>query len=391
MDQKIFPSEILEQTADYHFQRYNQRSIALYRIILLIVIASLVAIFFIKVDVSVNSPGIIKSDVERTVIKPLVSGIVDRVYVEENDFVDKGDLILSIKADEITEKSSLLSDQINTLEAEISDLSKLLAIAKSKDWRKKATLITSQLTQEYVSFSNEVQRAYEQYELVKMDFKRSESLFESGAISAKEFESKKLEYERVKNDVFSMMEQQAMIWQSTLTERRLTLKSLQSDATQIETRSDLFEIKAPLAGSVQNIRGIQSGSSITMSQTIGEISPDGGLIAEIPVMSKDIGFIQVGNKVRFQVDAFNYNQWGLLDGEVLEIPKDVTLSEQGIPYFLIRCKLGSDHMTLQNGVEGNIKKGMTVNARFILTKRTIFQLIYDNADDWLNPNQSRQS
>ena len=388
MDQKIFPSEILEQTADYHFQRYNQRSIALYRIILLIVLVSLVAIFFIKVDVSVNSPGIIKSEVERAVIKPLVSGVVDKVYVEENDFVNKGDLILSIQADEITEQTSLLSDQIGVLQTEISDLSRLVAVAKSKDWRKKTTLNTSQFTQEYVSFSNQVQRAYEQYELVQVDFRRSESLFESGAISAKEFETSKLEYERVKNDVFSMMEQQAMIWQSGLTERRLALKSLQSSATQNETRSDFFEIKAPLAGSVQNIRGIQPGSSITMSQTIGEISPDGGLIAEVPVMSKDIGFIQVGNKVRFQVDAFNYNQWGLLDGEVLEIPKDITLSEQGIPYFLIRCKLDSDYMTLQNGVEGNLKKGMTVNARFILTKRTIFQLIYDNADDWLNPNQS---
>lgn len=390
MDQKIFPSEILEQTADYHFQRYNQRSIAIYRIILIIVLISLVSIFYIKVDVSVNSPGIVKSEVDRAIIKPLVSGVVDRIYVEENDFVKKGDIILSIQAEEINEESSLLTDQTSVLEREIADLSRLVSVTKSKDWRKKLSLSTSQFTQEYINFSNQVQRAYEQYELMQIDFKRSESLFESGAISSKEFEITKLEYDRVKNDVFSMMEQQSMIWQSGLTERRLNLKILRSNMNKNATRADLFDIKAPVSGSVQNIRGIQAGSTITMNQTIGEISPDGGLIVEVPVMSKDIGFINLGNAVRFQVDAFNYNQWGLLDGEVLEISKDVTINEQGIPYFLIRCKLNSEVMTLQNGVEGHLKKGMTVNVRFLLTKRTLFQLIYDNTDDWLNPNQTSQ-
>ncbi len=388
MDQKIFPSEILEQTADYHFQRYNQRSIALYRIILLIVLISLVAIFFIKVDVSVNSPGIIKSDVERAVIKPLISGVVDSIYVQENDLVTKGDVILTIKSDEMQEESSFISDQINVLQSEISDLSKLVAVAKSKDWKRKMSLNTSLFAQEYLNYGNQVQRAYDQYELVQIDYKRSESLFEAGAISSKEFESIKFDYERVRNEVFRLMEQQAMLWQSGLRERELTLKGLKSNAGRNAARSDLFQIKAPVSGSIQNIRSLQPGSSVAMNQTLGEVSPDGGLIAEIPVMSKDIGFIKEGNLVRFQVDAFNYNEWGLLEGEVQEIPRDISINEQGVPYFLIRCILHSNHLSLQNGVQGNLKKGMTVNARFVLAKRTIFQLIYDNADDWLNPNQT---
>jgi HlyD family secretion protein len=39
----------------------------------------------------------------------------------------------------------------------------------------------------------------------------------------------------------------------------------------------------------------------------------------------------------------------------------------------------------RNGVKGNLKKGMTFQARFILTKRSLFQLLYDKADDWMNP------
>jgi len=29
---------------------------------------------------------------------------------------------------------------------------------------------------------------------------------------------------------------------------------------------------------------------------------------------------------------------------------------------------------------------MTLQARFLVTERTLFQLLYDKADDWLNPN-----
>jgi len=32
------------------------------------------------------------------------------------------------------------------------------------------------------------------------------------------------------------------------------------------------------------------------------------------------------------------------------------------------------------------KKGMTLQARFIVTKRSLWQLLYDKVDDWANPN-----
>lgn len=53
----------------------------------------------------------------------------------------------------------------------------------------------------------------------------------------------------------------------------------------------------------------------------GEISPEQNLTIECSVSPKDIGFIHKGQKVKFQVDTFNYNQWGLLEGEVLILTK----------------------------------------------------------------------
>jgi membrane fusion protein, peptide pheromone/bacteriocin exporter len=54
--------------------------------------------------------------------------------------------------------------------------------------------------------------------------------------------------------------------------------------------------------------------------------------------------------------------------------------------FNVRCTLNQSHLQLQNGVKGEIRKGMTFQARFIVARRSLFQLLYDKADDWLNPS-----
>ena len=34
----------------------------------------------------------------------------------------------------------------------------------------------------------------------------------------------------------------------------------------------------------------------------------------------------------------------------------------------------------------NVKKGMTLTVNFILTERTLAQLLFDDVSEWLNPN-----
>src|SRR5690606_25179151 len=109
-----------------------------------------------------------------------------------------------------------------------------------------------------------------------------------------------------------------------------------------------------------------------------------GMVVETYILPKDIGYLKVGTSVTLQIDAYNYNQWGMASGSVTSISADV-FTDNGQPYFKVRCALNEDKLVLKNGYEGKLKKGMTLQARFFVTKRTLFQLLYDKADDWLNP------
>lgn len=107
-------------------------------------------------------------------------------------------------------------------------------------------------------------------------------------------------------------------------------------------------------------------------------------MAEHLVAPQDIGYLQKEMPVLFQVDAYNYNQWGLATGNIIDISNEIHVIN-GAPFFKVRCSLNEEELSLKNGYSGKLKKGLTTTARFKVTKRTLAQLLFDKADDWLNP------
>ena len=94
--------------------------------------------------------------------------------------------------------------------------------------------------------------------------------------------------------------------------------------------------------------------------------------------------IRKNQTVKFQIDAFNCNQWGLLEGKVIEIDRNITINEQQ-SFFRVKCKLNSKTLTLKSGYKTQVTKGMTLTTRYMITKRSLFDLLFDKVDDWLNP------
>jgi HlyD family secretion protein len=132
---------------------------------------------------------------------------------------------------------------------------------------------------------------------------------------------------------------------------------------------------------------LKVGNFLTEGEILMEISPEGDIYAECYVSPRDIGLIQIGQQAVLQIDAFNYNEWGMLQAQVTDIAHDVILQENmQQPFFKVFCMPEKDYMTLKNGYNGQLKKGMTFSVRFIVTQRSLFQLLYDKVDNWLNPN-----
>jgi HlyD family secretion protein len=145
-----------------------------------------------------------------------------------------------------------------------------------------------------------------------------------------------------------------------------------------------YVIIAPISGTIANYKGYAAGTFINNTHVIAEISPDQKLVVECLVATQDIGLVHATQRVRFQMDAYNYNYWGLVEGEVVDIDQHV--SQQNDQLFVkVRCRLNRMHLKLKNGYQAGIRKGMTLSAHFIVTRRSLYQLLFDHIDAWLNP------
>jgi multidrug resistance efflux pump len=390
-DKYIFPKEVIENTAEYHFHSHNSYTKIIYQVILAVLIVAFLAMFLIKVDVNVKSTGLFRPTAERNEIKPLVAGRIDSLFIRENMHVKAGQVLFTIKKENIESQDALNQFQQTDVADQLYDLGLLINAYKRNDWSKKLPLKSGVYGQQYSLFMQRVTEAKARYQLAYKNYDRYAYLYKQKAVSALEYDEVKLKKDNVFNELSLIGEEQGSKWQTELNQLSIQNQQLDTRDRQYEEEKEFYTIKAPLTGTVQQLKGIQPGSSISANEILGEISPDSGLIAETYVQPKDIGLLHVGTKARFQIDAYNYNEWGMATGKVISISSDVFMQNGAQPFFKVRCLLDKNSLKLRNGYIGKIKKGMTLQARFFVTRRTLFQLLYDKADDWLNPNVIPQS
>lgn len=78
----------------------------------------------------------------------------------------------------------------------------------------------------------------------------------------------------------------------------------------------------------------------------------------------------------------------MIEGRVTDVGRDYVLLSEKQPVFKVRCRLNRSYLQLKNGYRGNLRKSMAVRARFLLAERSLWQMLFDKADDWLNPTQN---
>jgi multidrug resistance efflux pump len=385
--ERIFPAEFISSTTEYHFLKYNPQTLIIYRFVLAMIFITFLAMFFIKVNINVKSAGIIKSQIEHNEIKSLVAARVDSVFLKENMYVKKGQVLVKLKADAITQQDALARTQQAEFNAQLEDLEKLVATAANRNWKTRPELKSSLYGQQYVVFLQRIRDLSATAEAAARNYNRYSYLYRNKAISASEFDGAQLTHRSAQSALQLVYDEQGSKWQSELSNLKIQLRGLQSQGESFKEEKDYYTLRAPISGTIQGLKGIQPGSTVAVNDVIAEISPDGGLIAETYVLPKDVGLLRPGTTANFQVDAFNYNQWGMISGKVVSISNDIFAKEGEQPYFKVRCKLDDNKLELKNGYVGYLKKGMGLQANFYVTRRTLFQLLYDKADDWLNPNK----
>ncbi|MEY9143751.1 multidrug resistance efflux pump [Bradyrhizobium elkanii] len=382
MTDALLPPEVVGCTAESILSRASGRSLAIYKLIVLSVVAAMSSLPIITVTLSVQSAGTIRPTIEKTPLIAPLSGRISRVLAVENDRVEQGREILVLDGKVIEEKIGTLTDEIRLKRDRVIDLQALISTGAQLD--PPIRLRTETAEAERLHFLNLLRENQYARGNAAVELDRAKRLLSVSAAPAKAVEEKTLALQSLEVKGEILARSKSAEWNQQLFDTNLRLQELTASLHQLESERDLTRIRAPVSGALEQFSGLSPGSYVQAGQTVGWISPEGELVAEIYVSPKDIGFVQLGQAVRLQVDAFNYNQWGGIDAKVLNVAQDFILLDK-TPVFKVRCALSRSYLALKNGIVGHLKKGMTVRARFLVAERTLLQLLYTEVDDWLNP------
>ena len=385
MATQIFPTEIIENTTEAYLPQVTVRSQIIYISVLVILIAALISLPYIKISVSTNSSGIVRTVAEKSDFKAITSGRVAAWLVKENQKVETGQNLVVLASEMLDSKISLVKFQQIEKQQFIHDLS-ILTRLDSVNLLSVRGLRSSLYAQQYNQLTYQLQESLQQQRKIKKELDTDRMLYKEKIISMREFDEKEYTYKRLLAEYRSAIERQLSQWQSDLTTHQISIAEIQAQESQLLKEKELYTIKAPVSGTIQQLVGKYPGSYVQAGEGLGLISPDSSLLVECYISPKDMGLLKKGMKVTYQIDALNYNDWGFAYGEINEIANDFEIIEKQ-PVFRVKCRLDTRSLKLKNGYATTLKKGMTLRARFIVTERSLYQLLYDKVDDWLNPLQ----
>jgi membrane fusion protein, peptide pheromone/bacteriocin exporter len=376
----LYPKEIIELEIEHPAAKFSHTTRIIYLTSIIVVILAAVLLPFIKVTISVTSHGILRPVIEICAIKAPTNGKIIAVWVAENDRVTRGQVLLALDSSLLFQKKSFIRERISECKAFEADLA---AIVKE---RVTSTQIrTPFYRQSYLDYQRKLNECEIYYQKVKTNYTRQQRLYKEKVIAEAEFETYQFEYDDAANRLELLRQSQFAIWQGDMLKHRDAIAKHEEDLRLLQLESKNLIVKAEVNGTVESLESLHHGSPVFANQEVGKISPDTSLIAEIFVEPSDIGLLTRGMNVRLQVAAFNYNQWGLAEGKVKEISDDIQIvNEQAM--FRVKCSLTRNFLQLKNGYKGVLMKGMTLQARFLVAERSLWQLLYDKADDWLNPS-----
>ncbi|MDQ8013190.1 MAG: HlyD family efflux transporter periplasmic adaptor subunit [Flavobacterium nitrogenifigens] len=355
------------------------KSFSIYLVVLLVIIIFLGLLPIIKVDISSQSRGIIRSTTDNVPVPVIVSGRIISLNIKNNAIVQKGDTLLRIAMQNLETEKKTQKEVSNSVEALLQDINSILS-------GKNSALKTSAAQEDFLKFQSRKNELQSKVSQAQINYGRNKGLYDKSIIAKVEFEKYEYELRSANEALKSYISEQKSAWENQKRDLEERMKTLGGSIEKIKVEENNYVITAPISGTIENFSGFQAGSFLYAGQTILNISAADHLIVESMVSPSDIGLICKKQRVKFQLDAFNYNQWGMLEGKVIDIDHNVSFQENQT-FFKVRSELSATKMKLKSGYQTNVSKGMTLTARYILTRRSLFDLLFDKVDDWLNPKQ----
>lgn len=163
-----------------------------------------------------------------------------------------------------------------------------------------------------------------------------------------------------------------------LVEDRKALQAAVEELKKAREKNRLSRIVAPVSGKVAQLSVFTVGGVVTPAQVLMLLVPEGTLLeVEAWAANKDIGFLKIGQSAEVKIETFNFQKYGTLPAEVVELSADAKEDkEKGTLLYRVALRLKQDKI-LVNHAYIPVSPGMSASAEIKIKQKRIVEFFLD--------------
>ncbi|MEL6551851.1 MAG: HlyD family efflux transporter periplasmic adaptor subunit [Cyanobacteria bacterium J06621_11] len=358
-------------------------------------------------------------------VQPVLQGKVDSILVKEGDFVRKGEVIMTLDADRLKNELTRLEQSITATQTEQDQVRSLMLKTQQESEAQsqiataniQAELAVLQQTESSINTSRELLSSL-QSEMSSHEerFSRISTLESVGAISkeylfgieqgvreqqqaivqgegqlaeslAQQTQTKAQLAQKIAEMQQSESQAQQTLQKLRIEEQQLqaTIDDISTQLAQAKAELEASYVSAPTAGILSNLAINNIGEVVESGQNLAEIVPeDTPLTLSAMVPHQEAGLLRVGMETQIKLDAFPYQNYGILSGEIHAISPDAKSSSNAANInerehssgYQVNISLDKDFV-IHEQQRVNLQVGQTASAEVVIRRRRIIEIILD--------------
>jgi len=175
------------------------------------------------------------------------------------------------------------------------------------------------------------------------------------------------------------LQDQQNIQQLEVQKTQMQAKADQTEKLLSKAKTELkqFTFTAPVDGVVSSLNVKNPGEVVQPGQTVAELTPQDAplvLLAKLP--NQEAGFVKTGMPVKIKLDAYPYQDYGIVSGKVRSISPDAKPDQQLGAVYRVEVELERNSVTANNQ-KIPFKAGQTATADIIIRRRRIIDVLLD--------------
>jgi membrane fusion protein, peptide pheromone/bacteriocin exporter len=374
---KLYSDEMVDLTQEYFVRKKPVSQKLFIWIISALLIALIIFIAFAPFEEVVKVSGYIRPVENISSVSNAVTGRILTVSYKPGKEVYKNQLLLEIDPTQLeSQKQSLISQ----MQEENKKLEAAYQIQESIE------------SDNNVIDKNNYPEAYLRYSLWKINLQKLEY-------------AEKLNYERLCNEKalpetmttishIHELEAEYLISQKEYENFDVNFRhDIISQIDELETSEEINDAKlkqiedsllytkvtAPIDGIIQEITPFNENDWVQSGQKLFNIVPfsQEESKVELDLQAKQAGKLETGMKVKMHFPSLPYHEFGGAEGTIITIDPDITRNQNGDAYFVILTDLDKKSLTSKKGKEYPLKVGLQVDARIIVSKKTILKYVLE--------------